>query len=52
MEYKLIQAPYTILDTSGKALVEEVNEAINEGWRPVGGVAVFNMVLMQAMVRD
>lgn len=34
MEYNIISA------TSPKELIEEVNKAIKEGWKPIGGICV------------
>jgi len=55
MKYTVITAP----DHSD--LIKKVNTAIEDGWRPTGGVALLNihqavpqpaMVLTQAMIKD
>lgn len=49
MEYKILVC--TITGTKG--LEKDVNAAIKEGWRPLGGVSVAGAAYVtQAMVRD
>jgi len=45
MEYTIIQ------DMNSERFIAMVNEAIQEGWRPLGGMAVSGLWLYQAMVR-
>jgi len=48
---------YTVIfDTKLERLIDQVNQAIQEGWRPLGGIAVTNEGLIffyyyQAMAR-
>lgn len=46
--YKVIEEPRL------QVLVEKVNQAIKEGWRPLGGISYqsANMWYLQALVRD
>lgn len=46
MEYKVI---YTF--GSAKRFEEEVNKAIKEGWRPLGGLSINKDWFAQAMVK-
>ena len=32
-------------------LIKEVNEAIAQGWEPLGGVSVYDAQFMQAMIK-
>ncbi|HIJ87949.1 MAG TPA: hypothetical protein HPP97_09755 [Desulfuromonadales bacterium] len=52
MEYTVVSAAkiQTPKDVS-KNLILEVNNKITEGWKPVGGIAVDNFGLYQAMTK-
>lgn len=62
MKYQVITAcayfsPVTDFERAARELSELVNQAILDGWRPLGGVAAGNTenvkpYLLQAMVRD
>jgi hypothetical protein len=46
MEYTIIQ------DNNLHNFIIKVNEAIKEGWTPVGGVAFGGFIYSQAMIRN
>jgi hypothetical protein len=42
---------YRVIEAYGSDLAEKVNEAIGDGWIPLGGVALEGQSMHQAMVR-
>ncbi len=38
--------------TAISALTVKVNRAIEEGWKPIGGIAVYDTYACQAMIKD
>jgi len=54
VEYKIITAQAMgVLNPAktGTSLSQFVNEAIKDGWVPLGGVTLYNNLLFQAMVK-
>jgi hypothetical protein len=57
MQYRIIVASSSgfSITFSRKSMLErltkEVNEAIAQGWEPLGGVSIYGVQLMQAMVK-
>lgn len=45
---------YKIIETSGSIALfrEKVNEAVGSGWKPQGGVAIYNGCYCQAMIKE
>lgn len=53
MEYILVEASLDAFSKNRtKSLVEKVNEKINEGWKPMGGICIDGLSLYQAMVKE
>ena len=46
MEYKILEAP------TNEELEKKVNEHIQLGWKPMGGVAIVDAATAQAMVKE
>lgn len=51
MEHRVISASMLSREKMIAKLTELVNEAIREGWEPVGGVAYIGDAVGQAMVK-
>ncbi len=52
MNYQIISVGVMLSGTKAlETLVKEVNAAIAMGWEPVGGVALVNARVVQAMVK-
>ncbi len=43
---------YGVICNTVTALVKEVNEAIANGWKPIGGATAQGNQVMQAMVKE
>ena len=52
MKYQVIRVSATFSFKKGlNKLIKEVNEAMNVGWEPIGGVTLAGTELVQAMVK-
>lgn len=53
MEYTVVSAQKIMPPKDvAKNLILEVNKKLAEGWKPVGGIAVDNLGLHQAMIKS
>jgi hypothetical protein len=46
MKYRVVIA------NTNRNLEDKVNELIEDGWKPQGGITIDNFVLVQAMVKE
>lgn len=53
MKYKVVYEYAIVSSISAvEKLEEKVNEEIEQGWKPMGGVALYDSVACQAMVKE
>lgn len=52
MDYQIVAVDFVVSRSRALAkLAKEVNDAIAAGWEPLGGIAVHDAVVMQAMIK-